>query len=512
MKFKSVILLLIVTIAIGSCVKKENFEFNRLSKTTWNPEVAMPLMYSKLLAADVVAKTDPNVMNVGAGGLVTLIYAGESVSISADKLFTFPTPAPFGIDQLSITSAKIDTNFNLFDGASITPDRIIMSKGNLKVEFNITQLATSGEIIFRFKSFDPVIELKFPSNASSPPQTRALAGKVMVPAGGKFDLEIDMSSVVGFGTMEGLKVEITDPDYSRVEGDFKQSIFPLPKDSTQINLFKSVSEKGEFVLTNPSMELSYKNGFGIPMDLNLDSCYGILYNGETLPLNKKGSGSLLIKPATSSPKEDILSINSTNSNIIEFITPTPSWLVMQPLLQANPGSSGSKNNNFITKGAVCEMTTSMKMPLQGRVKFVVLDTVTLGLKEALDVIQNFSVKSNVINGFPLDATIQVMLLDKDYKPLLNSSGDTVKIISDQLLCKSGVIGPNIEVPIGGETKSSEDYEIKAEHVPYLKEAEFARIKAVLTTTDGQKEVKVLDRYTLEVSMGIKIKGNINLTK
>ena len=137
---------------------------------------------------------------------------------------------------------------------------------------------------------------------------------------------------------------------------------------------------------------------------------------------------------------------------------------------------------------------------------------TLGLKEALDVIQNFSVKSNVINGFPLDATIQVMLLDKDYKPLLNSSGDTVKIISDQLLCKSGVIGPNIEVPIGGETKSSEDYEIKAEHVPYLKEAEFARIKAVLTTTDGQKEVKVLDRYTLEVSMGIKIKGNINLTK
>ena len=96
--------------------------------------------------------------------------------------------------------------------------------------------------------------------------------------------------------------------------------------------------------------------------------------------------------------------------------------------------------------------------------------------------------------------------------MLNPSGDTVKIINDQLLCKSGVIGPGNVVPVGGETKSSKDYEIKAEHVPYLKEAEFARIKAVLRTTDGQDEVKVLDRYTLEVSMGIKIKGNINLTK
>lgn len=512
MKFKSVILLLIVTIAIGSCVKKENFEFNRLSKTTWNPEVAMPLMYSKLLAADVVAKTDPNVMNVGAGGLVTLIYAGESVSISADKFFTFPTPAPISINQLPIVDTTITNSLSLFDGGSVNPDKIFLSKGSLKVEFSVSQPATSGNIVFKFTSFEPNIIMTFPANGTSASKTEALAGKVMVPVGGKFDLEIDMSGVVGFGTMNNLKVEITEPDYSRLEGDFGQTVFPLAKDSTQINLFKSVSEKGEFVLTNPSMELSYKNGFGIPMDLNLDSCYGILYNGETLPLNKKGSGSLLIKPATSSPKVDILSINSTNSNIVKFITPTPSWLVMQPLLQANPENSGSKNNNFITKGAVCEMTTSMKMPLQGRVKFVVLDTVTLGLKEALDVIQNFSVKSNVINGFPLDATIQVMLLDKDYKPMLNSSGDTVKIISDQLLCKSGVIGPNFEVPIGGETKSSEDYEIKAEHVPYLKEAEFARIKAVLATTDGQKEVKVLDRYTLEVSMGIKIKGNINLTK
>lgn len=512
MKIKSVILLLIVTIAIGSCVKKENFEFNRLSKTTWNPEVAMPLMYSKLIAADVVAKTDPNVMNVGAGGLVTLIYAGESVSISADKLFTFPTPAPIGFDELPIVSSRIDTSVNLFDGASVNPDKIFLSKGSLSVNFNITTPATSGNIVFKFTSFEPNIIMTFPAIGTSASKSEALAGKVMVPIGGKFDLEIDMSSVAGLGTMKDLKVEITEPDYSRLEGDFGQTVFPLSKDSTQINLFKSVSEKGEFRLTNPSMELSYKNGFGIPMDLNLDSCYGILYNDETLPLNKKGSGTLLIKPATSSPKVDILSINSTNSNIVEFITPTPSWLVMQPLLQANPGNAGSKNNNFITKGAVCEMTTSMKMPLQGKVKFVVLDTVTVGLKEALDVIQNFSIKSNVINGFPLDATLQVMLLDKNYKPLLNPSGDTVKIINDQLLCKSGVIGPGNVVPVGGETKSSEDYEIKAEHVPYLKEAEFARIKAVLRTTDGQDEVKVLDRYTLEVSMGIKIKGNINLTK
>ena len=88
-------------------------------------------------------------------------------------------------------------------------------------------------------------------------------------------------------------------------------------------------------------------------------------------------------------------------------------------------------------------------------------------------------------------------------------GEPVRIIKDQILCSSGLVSGEVVV---GTTTTNQDYIIDKSEIPFLKEAEFAQIRAVMKTDQGSNAVKILSTYSMEVSMGIKLKGNIKLTE
>ncbi|MCB0480180.1 MAG: hypothetical protein KDC83_02055 [Flavobacteriales bacterium] len=505
MKIKSLWLFLFCGIILGSCLKKEDFDFSKLSKTTWNPEVAMPLMYSNLQAVNVIAKADPSVMRVDKENLVTLVYPGKTITVTGGEMFQledFTIP----VGPLS-TGPQVELKFPLLNTDGKKLKKIVLSSGYFK--FNLTKGSATGTINVTLKSIsgEPSATIDLNGNI---PDSIPIGGKtITLNDQGEFTFGIDLTNLGG--NVENVEFSFVKMDYTSIEGDFGNTMFTLPKDSIQINLFKNVSERGDFEVNDPRLFLDVKNGMGIPFDLLLNKSFGYLTNGDSIPFEKKAAPIPIAGKTspTSGTVRTKVKLDKSNTEIKNFIRPTPSWIVMQPLMQSNPTPLSPGQYNFLEKSATCEISTSMEMPLHGKViSFVVLDTVPVGLKDALDVIQDFSIKSKVVNGFPMDAIIDVTLLDINYQPLLKG-GEPVRIIKDQILCSSGLVSGEVVV---GTTTTNQDYIIDKSEIPFLKEAEFAQIRAVMKTDQGSNAVKILSTYSMEVSMGIKLKGNIKLTE
>jgi len=62
---------LFVVLVLGSCLKKEIFELDKIAKTKYTPEVAVPLVYTSLTLEDVIANANPDIIDVDNDGFIT---------------------------------------------------------------------------------------------------------------------------------------------------------------------------------------------------------------------------------------------------------------------------------------------------------------------------------------------------------------------------------------------------------------------------------------------------------
>src|ERR1035437_481507 len=80
----------IIVFTIQSCIK-DNFKLDKLAKTEWNPNIAVPLVYSSLTVQDILTKEDhQGVIIVGNDNFCTLVYKGNLFSILGSDLIQIP--------------------------------------------------------------------------------------------------------------------------------------------------------------------------------------------------------------------------------------------------------------------------------------------------------------------------------------------------------------------------------------------------------------------------------------
>ena len=85
---------LVFVSAITSCVK-DNFDFDKLTGTEWNPNLAVPLIYSSLSIADMLAKQETQgLVTVDADNFCTLVYKSNLFSLVAGELIEIPNNQP----------------------------------------------------------------------------------------------------------------------------------------------------------------------------------------------------------------------------------------------------------------------------------------------------------------------------------------------------------------------------------------------------------------------------------
>lgn len=63
-KLSAVLLILLGTGFWQGCVKSEDFQYDKIAVTTWDPDVAVPLINSDLSVYDIVDNTDSGTITI----------------------------------------------------------------------------------------------------------------------------------------------------------------------------------------------------------------------------------------------------------------------------------------------------------------------------------------------------------------------------------------------------------------------------------------------------------------
>src|ERR1017187_7699975 len=158
----SLFFMAIIVFFIPSCIK-DNFQFNKLAKTDYTPNIAVPLIYSSLTVQDILTKADHSgVVSVGTDNFCTIIYKGNLFSLLASDLITIPNQTPPAYST-SLTAAQIATfptsgTFTVaysqtvnFNSGTVKIDSLIFKSGMLNISLN-SSFKFSGQIAINIPS------------------------------------------------------------------------------------------------------------------------------------------------------------------------------------------------------------------------------------------------------------------------------------------------------------------------------------------------------------------------
>lgn len=528
------ILLLVIT--LGSC-KRDRFELDRLASTEWEPSLAFPLMKANLGVYDVMARIDSSDLFIidPLTGQVALIYEGELFSFSAQEVLQLPNQAfgtTFTLDlpeQASLTGVGQVTKLLSFDETLVMPsgvqtDSVTYLGGSLDITIN-SDFQHSGTVQIVAPSlrkngqpFEQFIDVNYVSGPVSVTESYDMTGYTMdlTDGGTTFNtLPLDLSLTLinsgnGITGTEAVDVafDYTDLEFEAIYGNFGQQTISLDNDSILIRIFTN-SVDGTFQLTDPKLRLYIDNSFGFPVELSIDTLDSRnAVTGETTPL-LPGLDPFLINSPTlqqigqSVPTDTV--IDNTNSNIIALMEPTPKWLVHAISAVSNPPSAPSAYN-FLRHDSKFIVDTELEMPLVGWAdNWSITDTVAFTFEEDnVKEIQSVELRVYVANHFPMNARMQIYLLDENYMVI-----DSI-VPTEHDLIQTGVIdgiGRVVE-----ETVTITDIPFDQSRMPNLYNARYARVwaDAESTTAADETVVRIYDSYYMNFRVGMKVNARINL--
>ena len=87
-KLFSRLLIILLLVPLASCIKSEDFDFDKLKEIEWNPTLAVPLVSSDLSIMDMIKQPgDSSNFTVDGQGFVTLVYKDRLYSINPMELY-----------------------------------------------------------------------------------------------------------------------------------------------------------------------------------------------------------------------------------------------------------------------------------------------------------------------------------------------------------------------------------------------------------------------------------------
>ncbi|UTW63521.1 hypothetical protein KFE98_05045 [bacterium SCSIO 12741] len=497
---------LMIAVLLAACVKKEEYDFDNLSTAGWEPQLAIPLVKSSLEVQDILGFTDSSVVTTDGDGLVTLVYNSDVQEFVADDIVEFGDVSETVQAGVSTGTIVVDVPFDLPGEQEFT--QIDLETGNLNLNLNTSATGTATVTLLSIKETSSGNPLTQTAPLGSSINFDLSGASIEPTANNEISIQFAFSSVSSPSTMN-LGMAMTNLDYKRLFGDFKDKLVRLPQDSLKIHLFKNIASDGNIHLEDPRIILDFENSLGVPLGLKLDSVDG--YNPVTKHLFeviKSNTGELKVgAPDVNSigttVKTQII-LDRSNTNVGDVFKPTPTYLVHSVGVSANPDAT---TQNFVEKGAKCRMEMRIELPLVGRVeKFQILDTIPISLDQDIDFLRGVTIKTFLENGFPIDAVVKATILDENYVPLKLANGEEVDLISSAQVAASAIIDGNGKVTEPGYV--STENELSEERTELLRQAKYVLVLGSLSTSNnGNTTVKIFDDYKIDVKIGVKLTGD-----
>lgn len=523
---------LIFASAISSCVKN-NFELDKLTSTEWNPNLAVPLVYSSLSIADMLAKQESQgLVNVDADNFCTLIYRSNLFSLVAGDLIQIPNnqPPPYvatlNAGQISALglAGTITVPYSqtiTFDSGTNGPkiDSVIFKTGSIDVSLN-SDFQYSGQIKIILpgaKKNGVVFSKTIPFTYSGSVPVTAVSSYDL--AGYKFDMtnggaafnefvanfEVTLSgsgSPVSPSNQIELGINLSNMKFDKIFGDIGQMSISPDVDTIDISVFKNVLGSATFSIADPRIKAIIANSYGVPIQASLSQFEG--FTPGTAPYVITGAPNPLPIPSPSFSQigqilTDSFSLDNTTSNIASVINNTPKYLIYRINSLTNP-AGGTTHNNFVIDTSRLKLDMEIQLPLYGKASDLQLvDTIPFELSETLpDVVEWALVRTYNSNGFPFDVDMQVYFADSLYTKL-----DSL-VVPNQLILQSGVVDVNTGM-VTAPTSKTYDAALTKARLDNLKTSKYLLIKAIANTTNGgNTNVKIYSHYKVDFKLGLQV--------
>jgi hypothetical protein len=556
--------LLFLSLVLISCKK---VEFEKISSSFWNPKLALPIAYGTFTISDILNQADSIDKYIDPDKRPLLqLKLSESINgftiadaVKIPDFNSLPEQSVYSFSKLSTNDLNtINTTANnnigirkdfieilrFFDPTvqfNQSVDLDFSTGSDLPKDFKINKMKfLNGKIRLNVKKpFPHKIVFKFTFNEITKNSKKLQDSIVYQPGMSYLDINLagyeadfatkklsysvdEMILIPTSGTIVStdqivLGVEMTGINFESIEGYFGQLAIPQINDTIKIDELKEL--KGKFGITNPSIKLTVKNGFGIPVELGMDNFSVIRKDQTKLPLNVNTP--LMIKCPAKLGDPDVTSIlelnKNTISNIDKLVSSETNEIQIGGKLTVNKNSDPNTTKNFIKNTSTISLDAEVTVPLTGYASgFTFADTSDFSY--SFDGLKSLQMRLVYRNTLPIDIDAKVTFLDKFDNPikignqLLNLlSSSTDKLIKSPEL-KFDVASNSwklSEADLDKITEQSITIALKESDLPYLKKAVKVVFSGSFETFGGaeSKSVTLYDYYGLS----FKLLGNVSAT-
>lgn len=312
---------------------------------------------------------------------------------------------------------------------------------------------------------------------------------------------VSSGNVVPFDTANqvsaSVQIENLQPQY--IEGYFGNQVLTVDADTQAFDIGTAdVFENMSFA--DPEIKLGFHNSFGLPMQI---STLGLIMknDNEQQTLDAANVLPFTIASADISNLGGAVTSNlilNSNSNIADLINVWPNEVITEISGEVNPSG---RVTNFALDTSKMDITLDLTVPIYGRIEgFNIIDTteITADLAELFQQVISASLRTNVDNGFPLEAEVKFYITDENYVVLdsLNTADNN-----------DVIVGAAIVDPASGDVVTNTVRQadlIASENAIMLMQNEGYHLilSATLNTANSGNNVKIYSSYEMDIKLGL----------
>ena len=520
MKNRLLVLSAIFMVVLIGCVK-DNFDMTKVKGLPeYNPSLAAPLVTAELSLKNILDKNDNDIVQVDNEGFISLIFTDELFSSTAEEIMVLPNQsvtqnispgidAPSGLPSSPTITFEDTQKMTMSVGANQL--KLIILKGgtfslsgsssinaNINVDISIPSLTSNGIPFQQALVLTP--------NGSDNVSVDLNSYELDLTNGGTSvnELEINYTlSIEGTGQPVGaadeinFSLDITDMQFSEIQGNLDFSDATPQQDTVGISLFNVAAGLGDFSIVDPLIKLYSFNSFGASLEINFDKLEGInTISGINYDLVASGAVSnteIISGPDITQKGQTIQdSILIEGNAVVNMIADQPKYLIYDLNVQA------PNTDIFILDTSKLKFNTLVELPVHGTANgFTLIDT--LGFDIAMEYVEKLTLTSKISNGFPLEFNMVCYALE-DINGIWTVT-DTANFFDESgLLAISGQL--DAQGRVDSKAITEVNVELDEQSTQNFAQASRIIVKATGATTNaGGTNVKFYEDYSLEIKIG-----------
>jgi hypothetical protein len=519
---------MMLMIVLPGC--KKDFDSNKVKDLSWTPEIALPLVNDNITLRKALTQTGTeDHFYIDESGDISILYYFNSdafrirpndliklspVSFTYGHTVTPAEQATLSITDLTITPVAYNVNIpgNIPDARI---DKLLVREGAIQVNTNHSFYnpgymtirilnATKNGVPFSFTitpfsagPADTVINISdVLFDLSSSPNTIKAEVECFLKKSGK--------PVSGDEIHADIKIIIS--TIGRFEGFLGKQTFSQLQDTVRVDVFNNAFALGEVYFVDPQASITIINSIGIPTEIIVEKLVSIndASDSKLDIADRLGAGgdfqvpSPLITATQPAVKAMFYTNANTNDAMNDFYNLKPDRVAFQVTTVINPIGTPV---NFFSDTSSFYADLRVKLPLYGHFDHLTFqDTFDLVINKP-EELEWLLFRTNIVNGLPLAALVQLYFTDEFYNIKDSLTGD------DRILIEEAPIDPVTHLPYPGMfgVKDTSFY-LNLERMQNLKNVKKVLIKAVMhSSEEGQVNVKLRADQSLKVNLSARTK-------